>query len=993
MSTPIETLKKIEFSTIEQFLEDINRNFAVVENSPLYKGIPGNPGGPGGPGLSGVRGVKFLFVKLSNFQTQFPGELSAGSQIDLNYINTKLIDFDNKQKLLLALEITEFVDKDIIVLTNTIMLSFDYIDNIFINTGIAFNEQSNLLNNIQTQIENYVQYYISHNQTINNLTNIFEGYITYAKNYADTNNVFITSSLTQSSVFSPFIPGYNSNIGILMNNHKYFGFSDEQFPKNNNGTIVFGAMKKYYDLLMSTISTDQNQTLTSDYAPGVDNIPAAVFLQDTEKAGLLIGYKGRPNLKRFANIYKNDLHELILKSDSGVNPSEFSLLKIHKDYLKFDKLVQFGNDLEVSRDTKLFSDIYNGFIKTGKFTTGASSLNGFNQDIIEIGKPGFNTQNRQSIVKNVADIETYKYYLNNVLITNSNGQVSKSYSLETTLLSNTNITDLNLISESINSGNKILTSYYFGYLARKINAVSTFVTNNYWKKNQFNTGVIPHLWIGGNLRIGENISLSDDMIITNTEDRIIYFDVLETYLKSQIINFENFKNKVLITDNTGNLLSNYSLETNILNPAELVTGQQLTIFNELDTNILSTKYYAHLAKKINNIDSIVSNGVWNKTQYNTFEIPNLYLSNDLIVKGNVIFKPNNLEVFKVNATTNEVTIGNSITATNLNSNIIKLQNYINKVLITGSNGEILNTWIVEPANHNNSELSENILLSDNIGTSQTTIAKGSHIKFINKKINQVILWVTNKFWSRLQFASGIIPSLWLSDWLRVDNKFTAGNINNPNIYSEGNNTNLGKTGGDTIIKGQNIKIENKPNNVLVTDANSNILDQYSIETLLPNSGPGTGGQADNEIVADFWIKPLPTDTLPWQPFLNIAFSPFKFLTSIHFEHLIKHIKAIRTLLYDRPTFDEMQDMIDKGMPIGGIILYDLILGPVPDNFVVCDGRIIPGTNLYTRNYIDKFVKGSLTPAIIGGNVGNMQTLQLNNMVPHVHTIAPHTHEC
>lgn len=992
MPTPIETLKKIEYQNIEQFLLDINRNFAVVENSPLYKGIPGNDT-VGTPGLKGVRGIKFLFVNLIKFQEQFPGELSGSSQIDINYINTKLLVFENKQKLLLALNITEFVDKDIIVLTNTIMLNYDYIENKFSNTGIAFNEQANLLNNVQQQIENYVEYYVTHNQTINNLSNIFESYITYAKNYTDTNNVFITSSLTQSSVFSPFISGYNSNIGILMNNHKYFGFSETQFPKNNNGTIVFGSMKKYYDLLMSTISTDQNETLTSDYAPGVNNIPTAIFLQDTENAGMLIGYKGRPNLKRFANIYKNDLHELIIKSDAGINASEFSKLIIHKDYLKFDKIVLFGNDLEVSRDTKLYQDIQNEFIKTGKFTEGASINNSFNTDIVEFGKKGFGNNLRQTLVKNIADWEMYKYYIDNVLITTSTGQLSKAYSLEKTIPQNSDVANLNLITELINSPNKILTSYYFGYLARKINAVSSFTTNNYWRKNQFNTGDIASLWLSQDLKVNGNINLSG-LIQTDIFNSRTTITGNRTSINSLDIFLDAFKNKVLITDTNGFLSKNYSLETNTLTANELINGQQLIIFNELDTKIISTKYYAHLAKKINNITTDLSGNYWKKSQYNTFEIPNLYLSDDLIVRGNVIFKPNNnLEVLKVNKTTNEVSIGNPTSPIKLSSNIINLQQYLSKVLVTGPTGDLLNSYFIEQNNHNNLELPENTQLSDNIGIiNDFGIAKSTHIRFLNRKINQLINWVTNKYWSKLQFSTGIIPSLRTNTSLSTDGSFMVGELTNPNINTNGNITDLGKTGGETTIKGQNITIQNILNKVLVTDSNGKILNNYEIEQNLPGSTNGVTGYDSQNIFNDLWTKSVNPD------FTSVPLSPTNIITSKYFNYLINNFKAVRTLLFDRPTYSEVNNMLSSGIPQGTIIMWSNTFGPHDaSKFTICDGRVIPGSNgLLAPNMIDKFLKGSLTPNVIGGNTNHLKLLLDANMPQHSHNVnistdGAHTH--
>ncbi len=982
MPNPIETLKRIEYTTIEQFLEDVNRNFAVIENSPLYKGIPGNEGDNGLPGLKGVRGTKFLFVKLTEFQSKFSGELSSSTQINLDYLNNKLLTFENKNKLLEALNITELVDRDIVVLSNTIMLSYDYIENKFVNTGIAFNEQSNLLNNIQAQIEAYVEYYVTHNQTINNLSNIFEGYSTYAKNYADNNNVFITSNLTQTSVYSPYIPGYNSNIGILLDNHKYFGFSDSQFPKNNNGTIVFGAMKKYYDLLMSTIASDQTETLTSDYAPGVNNIPAAVFLQDTENSGLLFGYKGRQNLKRFGSIFKNALHEIVIKSDSGINQSEYSELKIHKDYLKYDKLVQLGNDLEVSRDSKFFGDINNEFIKTGKFTEGANSTNNFNTEIVEIGKE---STEAETVVRNISDIETYKNYISTVFVTNSDGVLLKDYSIETGLLSNTLIPNLNLISETINSDKKILTSYYFGYLARKINAISTFCTNNYWRKNQFNNQEIPDLWLSNSLKVDKNVNLTGGFITTDLLNNETNINSSKVTFAGNLIKYTSYINNVLVTDSNGLISHDYSLENSVLNASELVNGTPLLIFNESNNKILSTKYYAHLAKKINNIDNNITTNYWKKTDFGNFSIPNLYLSDDLIVKGNVIFNPNNIVVFQVNKTTNEVIIGNINKQTTLTSTLIKLSQFTNNVLVTDSNGNIVSTYHLENNNFNNSELDENTPITLNVANGDSnSIAKGTHVNWLANKINNIITWVTGKYWSKIQFGTGIIPSLWLSNNLRVDQNFVAGNNSNPNIATSGSSTNIGKIGGVTKIDGADIILGSRQSIVPVTDDNGKILSTHSLETLAPGSGVLT----DNQITIEYWDK----DSQP-QEFDNQPSLATKILTSNYYSYIVSHLKAIRTLLFDRPTYSEVSSMLGNSLPTGAIIMWTNTLGEHdPNIFTVCDGRVIPNSGgLTTPNMINKFIKASLTPNNVGGNPNHRQTLKLSDIPPHQHRIPEHQH--
>lgn len=139
MSNIAENLKSIQYQNLEQFIEDINRNFAVIQNSPLYRGIPGKGGNPGTTGLRGLRGSVFVFATLKSFNEQFPGELINASKITLDYINTKMTTFENKQKLLTALGLTELVDKDVIILTNSIMLSYSLATEQFVDTGLAFN--------------------------------------------------------------------------------------------------------------------------------------------------------------------------------------------------------------------------------------------------------------------------------------------------------------------------------------------------------------------------------------------------------------------------------------------------------------------------------------------------------------------------------------------------------------------------------------------------------------------------------------------------------------------------------------------------------------------------------------------------------------------------------------------------------------------------------------------------------------------------------------
>lgn len=60
---PAQNLQKIEWTTLQEFISKINANFAIIQNSPLFKGIPGESI-QGDIGPEGRRGGKFLFVNI-----------------------------------------------------------------------------------------------------------------------------------------------------------------------------------------------------------------------------------------------------------------------------------------------------------------------------------------------------------------------------------------------------------------------------------------------------------------------------------------------------------------------------------------------------------------------------------------------------------------------------------------------------------------------------------------------------------------------------------------------------------------------------------------------------------------------------------------------------------------------------------------------------------------------------------------------------------------
>lgn len=929
----IENLKKIQYSSLEQFSEDINRNFAIIENSPLYKGIPGSPGLEGDDGNRGIRGIKFLFVDYTKFNTIFPGELSIPSKIDLNFINGKVSSFETIQSLFEAFNITEFVDKDVIILTNSIMLSYDEENESFVDTGMAFNPEANLLSNINQIIENYVTYYIDNNSILNNLTNVFGVYQTYAKNYADNNSSFITNELTASSVYSPYIAGFNNTTGVHIDNHKYYGYHDNQFSLSDKGTYVFGSMKRYYQLLMATISTSGTETLSSDYAPGAGNIPSLVVMQDTYKNGIYIGHKDKANFKRFGSIYKNEANDLVIKSDSSQNESEYSELLINRSYMRYKKLVQFFDSLEVSRDLSVFGDINNKHIKSGKFTDGATPDNNHNINRTEFGSnvPG-------AVSVNVSEFEEYVHYLDKVLVTNASGKLLKDYAIERLAMNNLDLVDMTEISTMPSNQYNILTSNYFQFLAKKSNNITNFIKANYWRKNQFNTGVIPSLHLSETLRSDGDFSLAG-LLISNKLTSTVSILSNSLNVASNNIRLSEFKNKVLVTNEAGVVSKDYKLED--VSPtitSDSITGLiEITPLQTPDKQILTSVYYNFLASLIAYNSNFMVQNYWRKNQYDTGEIPGIWVNNLLKSTGDVEFRNKtglHFHLINNNGYTN-LTIGNGQnddTATNitLDTHKINFTKFNDKVLITDTNGKLLNKYYLEPGNITlntapqlgNSDTFIPTFVMPVVPNENNSIPVWRHIKAITDFLTTVMNWTQSNFWRKSQWFTGVIPNLKLSNELKAAGNVEFGSPSNPNI----------KTSTTTTTINKELKITSATGAVLITNEQGVVSTQYKLETKNPVSSnplanPLTDSYSIGTIRQNFWTK----SAAP-QNWLEIPSDLKRIPTSKHWRYLLTNIMVIKEMLFDRPTFTELAEVYRKlaiFQKDGGMVLWNKPANLIP----------------------------------------------------------------
>lgn len=624
----MNTLTKITYTTLQEFLEQINRNFAIIQNSPLYKGLPGNQGNPG-IGIQGQRGTNFLFVNVSKFSEIFPTEVYAGSHVTLEFLNSKLIS--EETKLLQCFEIDSFANNDVIVLTNSVMLSYNLALDKFSNTGLAFNSQSNFISQIENQIEAYVQYYVANNPTLNSIEDIFDSFKTIAKNYTETNNMYINGNSNSSSIYVPFFPGLTTTTGQEMENHKYFGFSDTMFPQTNDGTFVLGSIKKYIQLLMNTLSPSEVETYTSDYAPGVGNIPALVILQDTLRNGIMIGKKTDTNLFKFSSIFKNADDDLVLQSSQGPEPapneeSVFSRLLISNTRMYYAKHAVLGS-LDITRNLSVTGQIDSKGIRTGQYTESQLAID------TEIGTPINNGDGARTYY--TSEFQRFKRFTNCFLYTNENGDVQKDYTLEGTVLNNNLLPGTTQITVVPVDDKKIITSKYANYIIQKLNILASLLQTDYVTVTQL-----------GNSSL-QNISITQDLLVGATEANPVFeAKTTQTLAKPYNIrigrdnndivkintrnwNFPSMASRFLYIDENGNLNPYYLYHNGEgLNVLELTDNNQLSQLPAVGGGgnlMLSQLYGNHIITKINNFMQYVD------TNYiNSVAIGNYYTKDEFI---------------------------------------------------------------------------------------------------------------------------------------------------------------------------------------------------------------------------------------------------------------------------------------------------------------------------------------------------------------------------
>lgn len=608
-----QTIKKLEYNDIRQFIEDINHNFAIIQNSPFFKGVPGKRGLQGIRGIDGERGIKFFIVKFADFEKKFPGKYKNPNNINLVEINKLLENHNNKIKLLEIFSIKDFVQGDIILLENTKMLQLD--GDKFVDTNISLGN-TEILQDVQSQIERILVNYLERDTLVQIFKNVFFQYESHAKNYADTSNKPPISTITPKTIFEPHTGDYKS--GIKLEDHKFIAIDKNLFGVDGNinskTTTILGNLKRFIQLSQNTINESVDKSFSSDYGIGMNNLPSLVVMQNDYNSGILIGSKDFLNLGKFSKIFTNEIGDLVLQNQTSPNLAEINRLRLTQSSLITDKNLLTNGSLEVSGDTILNNSLRHQFFRSGSYLQIPNNVNSLvnNQHWFELG----NIDNN-SVIHLLSKLRINNFS-DKVLVTDNNGFVVNAWEI---LKNNVDFgSGLNTISQEqinrVSETNKIVTASHYGKLVAKVMDIANFVRNNYYTKSDFANPayIIPNLFLRERLSIQNQFEVFNNTTTINTNTT--------NFLKDRIA-FNQFRNKVLVTDGNGFLRNNFFVDLNYQNGTVSNTGQS---YNE--NSILTGKHFTDLAHRIIRLIENLNNNYWSKTEWDTWNLPkNLWIQN------------------------------------------------------------------------------------------------------------------------------------------------------------------------------------------------------------------------------------------------------------------------------------------------------------------------------------------------------------------------------
>lgn len=346
LNTRKKLLKTLQLTDYATLIEDLNYNFSVLLSSPLFVGVQGEPGVNGTQGPAGIRGSKWLFASLDKFREQWPNDNLQGEyQINLDYLNKKLLNDEDRNKLLIATGAGDlFVDGDAFV-SNSKIYVLDLSNNRFIDTNQTINNSSDAYqDNLQKYIQQVVNDTLMNNPVYMGLIQTIDFQYAQAKNYTDSSGN-VNNKINENSMLD--VKSTSSKDGIEIETHKMFLPSGNVFDDEDNLTLIVGGAEMYHKIIQGTLAFNEKDPISntvSKFGPTYGNPPAQIILQNTQTNGVMIGYKKASKFTDFAKYYVNDKGGFVLSSPN-----------ISDHYLKFSEIILYNDNIVFNSDNFIFN--------------------------------------------------------------------------------------------------------------------------------------------------------------------------------------------------------------------------------------------------------------------------------------------------------------------------------------------------------------------------------------------------------------------------------------------------------------------------------------------------------------------------------------------------------------------------------------------------------------------------------------------------------------
>lgn len=345
-------LRTIEVRQLHQIVADLNFNFKQMLHLPGFKGQTGK-GGDSITGAKGQRGNMWIFAEASRFISIYSTVTSSG-QVTISLLNGQASS--SLVSLLTALQITELVNNDIVVLPSRDVIQFDSTTNTFTDTGIRFADGLSLTESEVISIVNNI---------LGGLTNndVYTSYRGVVKNYAD-NSAGLNTEENYNSVID--IPVSGSGMGLNSNTFQFTSLKEAVITSTIQNMLITGSPALYHKLVQSTMA---NKTV--DFMSGVDDFGALAVMQNSYKNGILLGHKDANDFSTWGRIFRTE-QNLRLLSDYHPTLSESGRLDLGK----------LGTELYSPKNLKMV--IKDGFVSIEDYMTAKSWLYG-TEDYMTLG--------------------------------------------------------------------------------------------------------------------------------------------------------------------------------------------------------------------------------------------------------------------------------------------------------------------------------------------------------------------------------------------------------------------------------------------------------------------------------------------------------------------------------------------------------------------------------------------------------------------------------